>query len=295
MTSLLDEFKYSFKKRDNGLMQIIVINIAVFVVMGILKVFSFMAQDMRVFDFIMRQMALSSNIMTAVTKPWTIFTYFFTHSLSSIFHILFNMLFLYWFGRLIMEYLGHRRLVNLYIVGGVVAGLLFIALYNILPVFADAAPHAKLIGASGSVYAIVVAAATLLPEYRFHLIFLGPVKIAYIAGFFIFISFLGMAGENAGGNIAHLGGALIGFLYIKQLKKGTDLGKPVSIVANWIQKLFRPRHLKVSYRNNTSKSRSKVPDEQEIDAILDKISVSGYESLTQLEKEKLFKASQQNK
>jgi hypothetical protein len=132
----------------------------------------------------------------------------------------------------------------------------------------------------------------LLPEYRFNLLLLGPVKIVYIAAFFIFVSFLGVADTNAGGNIAHLGGALFGFLYISQLKKGTDLGKPISFVASWLQKMSRPRHLKVTYKDKSYKRADGLPNEVEIDAILDKISVSGYESLTKTEKEKLFKASQ---
>ncbi|WMJ75567.1 rhomboid family intramembrane serine protease [Cytophagaceae bacterium ABcell3] len=292
MNSLLNEFKYSFKKQDNGLIQIIILNVGIFVLTAIIYVFSKLLGDSRVFDFIYyKNMHLPSAPAEFLTRPWTIVTYFFSHSINNIFHILFNMLALYWFGRLIMEYLGHRRFVNIYIIGGLVAGVVFLMAYNFIPALSN--QPAILIGASGSVYAVVVAAATLAPDYRFYMIFLGPVKIVYIAAFFVFISFLGSVGDNSGGNLAHLGGALLGFVYIKQLKKGRDIGKPISAMAAFFQKLGRNRHLKVSYKNKNPKANVKVvPDEKEIDAILDKISVSGYESLTREEKEKLFKASQ---
>jgi hypothetical protein len=156
-----------------------------------------------------------------------------------------------------------------------------------------------MVGASAAVYAIVVAAATLLPDYTFFLLFLGPVRIKYIAAVYIFISFLGSVGSNAGGNIAHLGGALIGFVYIKQLQGGSNWGGWITATLDWFKSLFKPRSkVKVTYRKNEGPSSNKSAykasssvSQEELDAILDKISEGGYESLTKDEKEKLFNAS----
>jgi hypothetical protein len=142
-----------------------------------------------------------------------------------------------------------------------------------------------------------VGAATLLPDYTFFLLFLGPVRIKYIAAVYIFISFLGTTGANAGGNLAHLGGALMGFVYIKQLQAGVNWGGWVTVTLDWIKNLFKPQaKVKVTYRKTESKSKSKAAgsskaSQEEIDAILDKISDRGYESLSKDEKEKLFNAS----
>jgi hypothetical protein len=158
-----------------------------------------------------------------------------------------------------------------------------------------------LLGASGAVYAVVVGAATLMPNYTFFMLLLGPVRIKYIAAFFIVLSFVDLSRDaNPGGNIAHLGGALLGFVFISQLKQGTDIGKPLTGVAEWLKRLFQPKpKLKVTHRspvrNGQAASTSHaIPNQDEIDAILDKISRSGYESLTKEEKQKLFRASQKN-
>jgi hypothetical protein len=236
-------------------------------------------------------------------RPWTLITYSFAHSLGGIFHILFNMLVLYWFGRLISEYIGSPKVVNLYVLGAIAGGVLYLVFYNAVPVFAERAGMVSgMVGASAAVYAIMVAAAVLLPDYQFHLIFIGPVKIKWIVAFYIFLSFLGSTGSNAGGNIAHLGGALIGWIYIKQLQAGNDWGRPVQAVIEFFRGLFKEESkIKVTYKSKETKSKtystsnrttSTDPDQAEIDAILDKIAEKGYESLSKDEKQKLFKASQ---
>lgn len=155
-----------------------------------------------------------------------------------------------------------------------------------------------MVGASAAVYAVMFATATLLPNYTFFLLFFGPVKIKYIAFFYIVISFLGSVGSNAGGNLAHLGGALIGFVYIKQLQAGVDWGSWITVTLDWFRNLFKTKSkVKVTYRSEDQKTKKavKVPfsktSQGEIDAILDKISDRGYESLTKEEKERLFNAS----
>jgi membrane associated rhomboid family serine protease len=254
------------------------------------------------------QFTLPSVISEFLKEPWTLFTYSFAHYFNygdpalnyrgadvGIFHILMNMLVFYWFGRLFVEYLGSDKLIALYVLGGLAGGLLYLLMYNTIPYFI--AQPSTLVGASAAVYAVVVAVAVLLPNYTFFLLFLGPVRIKYIAAFYIVISFLGSVGSNAGGNIAHLGGALIGFVYMKQLQSGVNWGGWVSITIDWFKDLFKPRaRVKVSYRKEKEAGPRKpggkpAVSQDELDAILDKISAGGYESLTKDEKEKLFNAS----
>lgn len=217
----------------------------------------------------------------------------FSHSVWDIFHILFNMLVLYWFGRVFVEYLGSDKLVALYILGGLTGGICYLLLYNINAGFFG---KAEMVGASGAIYAIVVGTATLLPNYTFYLLFFGPVRIKYIAIFYVVLSVLYVRqGVNLGGNIAHLGGALIGFIYMKQLQAGVNWGGWITSTIEWFKDLFKSKpKVKVTYRSEDArvakKQASKVPQE-EIDAILDKISDRGYESLSKEEKEKLFNAS----
>ena len=297
---IIDEIKNTFRRPNNALKQLIVINVIVFVIMGILAVIAELSGFQTVFAVFHDQFMIPPLFGDFIRRPWTLFTYSFTHSLVDFLHIIFNMLGLYWFGRLITEYLGSRKLVALYILGGVAGGLAFLFFFNFVPYFQERALNVGgMVGASAAVYAIAVAAATLLPDYSFYLIFIGPVKIKYIVMVYIFFSFLGIVGANAGGNIAHLGGAVVGYFFISQLKRGRDLGRPVNATLDFFKSFFVPRpKIRVSYNSRTDKARTEVrkepvskTDQQEIDAILDKISAKGYSSLTKEEKEKLFKAS----
>jgi membrane associated rhomboid family serine protease len=302
MTGIFDDFRNAFRKPNNGLIQIIFINIIVFLVLILSKVILTLSSFSGIYTSFVDKLQLPASFTNLLYQPWSVFTYFFVH--VDIFHILFNMLFLYWFGGLIHEYLGNRRLVNLYILGGFFGGLIYMLAYNLIPYFRPLVDASLMMGASGAAFAVVVGAATLLPDYTFMLLFLGPVRIKYIAFFYIVISIASSIGSNAGGNIAHLGGALIGFMYVKQLRKGVDLGAPISAVFDFIKSLFveippKPQ-MKVTHRSYTNAGYSQsthfktddAPDESEVDELLDKISKSGYESLTKDEKLKLFKASQ---
>jgi len=301
MNGMLDDFKNAFSKPNNGLIQIILINIIVFLVLIVLKVILSIGGSPGVYDAIYHNLFIPAPIEDFIRKPWTLFTYFFVHDDRDFFHIIFNMLFLYWFGKLIEEYLGNRRLINLYILGGLAGGILYLLMYNLIPFFVQRQPLIGMVGASAAVYAVVIGAATLMPNYTFFMLLLGPVRIKYIAAFFVIISFAQVIGSNGGGNIAHLGGALTGFLFVSQLKKGTDLGKPLTRFAEWIRGVFQPKpKMKVTHRTpgrngqSPSPALNTIPNQDEIDAILDKISRSGYESLTKEEKQKLFRASQKN-
>ncbi|RYF54850.1 MAG: rhomboid family intramembrane serine protease, partial [Cytophagaceae bacterium] len=174
MSGLFDDFRSEFNKPNNTLVQLILVNVVIFLVLLVTKVSLTMAQNSG-YGFIMSQLLIPGDINSFLHKPWTLFTYFFTH--EEIFHILYNMLFLYWFGRLIDEYLGNRRLMGLYIMGGVAGGLLYLAMYNLVPYFQGQADTARMLGASAAAFSVAVGAATLLPNYTFHLLFFGPVRI----------------------------------------------------------------------------------------------------------------------
>jgi len=291
---IFDEFKDAFKRPNNELIQLILINIGIFVLLKIFQVILTLGGSPDYYQLILDQLMLPAAIDSLIFKPWTLITYFFTH--DGIWHIAFNMLFLYWFGKIIVEFLGSKKLLAIYTLGGITGGIVFILIYNLLPFFQERIYSSVMLGASAGVFAIVVGAATFNPNYTFFLLLLGPVRIKYIAIFYVFLSFIQTIGSNAGGEWAHLGGAFIGFLYIRQLRRGHDIGSWIVGSVDFVKSFFvRTPKVRVSYRKPKSKVRAKdqksnTPQE-EIDAILDKISESGYESLTKEEKNKLFNAS----
>lgn len=302
--SIIQDIRGTFGRRDNALNQLIVLNVVVFVVAVLLYAIAFLSQTGAWYVLVLRQVELSANLSVLARHPWTILSYAFVH--QNPFHILFNMLNLYWFGQILREYLGDRRLVSIYILGGLAGAAAFLLAYNLLPVLQPGALAGQaVIGASASVIAVVVAAATLLPDYTFMLILLGPVKIKWIAGALVLISIAGINQGNTGGEITHIGGALLGFVFIKQLSAGRDMGRPVVAVGEWFGRLFSQRPgMRVTHRqpvatgarvvgSNAKGSGASVAGQDEIDLILDKISHSGYESLSKDEKQKLFRASQQ--
>ena len=300
--SILDDFKNAWNKPNNAPAQLIIINVVIFLVLGLLMVVSRVAGIDSVFQIVYNQFSIPPTLAEFITRPWTILTYAFAHSLSGIFHILFNMMVFYWFSKLILEFLGNNKVISIYILGALAGGVAYLLVYNLIPFYQDQAPGISgMVGASAAVYAIVVAAAVFMPNYTFFMLFIGPVRIKYIAAFYVVVSFLGSTGGNAGGNIAHLGGALIGWLYISQLRSGTDLGAWIIGFINWVKSFFvaTPK-IKVTHRSAPKQSRPRTSastssggktEQEEIDAILDKISHSGYDSLSKEEKQKLFNAS----
>jgi membrane associated rhomboid family serine protease len=295
---VLEEFKNAFSKPNNAHMQLIIINVVVFVVLAILYVFLTASENSIIFSLIHHQLAIPATFVEFIRKPWTIITYSFVHDLSGIFHILFNMLAFYWFGKLFVEYLGSDKLIAVYVLGALAGGVLYLLVYNFVPFYISRIPSEGMVGASAAVFAVMVAVATLLPDYTFFLLFFGPVRIKYIALIYIVISFLGSVGGNAGGNIAHLGGALMGFIYTKQLQAGINWGAWITGTIDAIKSLFAPKpKVKITYRKEEPKVQKKTSStftkasQEEIDTILDKISDKGYESLSKEEKEKLFNAS----
>lgn len=296
---MFEEFKNAFQRPNNSHVQLIFINVVVFLVLAVVFVFSTAGGFPKIFEVIHAQLAIPAPIMAFLVKPWTIITYAFVHDITGIFHILFNMLAFYWFGKLFIEYLGSDKLIAVYVLGALAGGISYLLVYNTIPFYAEQIPLHGMVGASAAVYAVLAATATLLPDYTFFLLFLGPVRIKYIALIYIVISFLGSVGGNAGGNVAHLGGALIGYVYTKQLQVGVNWGSWITLTLSWVRGLFTNQSkVKVTYRSTEPKSKASKAasgpnkaSQEEIDAILDKISDRGYESLTKDEKEKLFNAS----
>jgi membrane associated rhomboid family serine protease len=307
--SPLERIKIFFGRRE-ALPRIILINIAVWLVIILIRnlAFLFSSPDEGVSglykynlsQYILSVLALPANITEFLTKPWTLFSYMFLH--FDFLHILFNMLWLYWFGVIFVQYLSQRQFLGTYIFGGIVGGLLYMLAYNVFPVFNFAREASLALGASASVLAVVVAISFYVPNYTINLFLIGPVKIKYIALFSIMMDLLMINSGNAGGHIAHLGGALWGYAYVRMLPY-TD---PTRIFD-----IFKKGKANPLYRSNKRKfkvNRGPVPisdedynlqkkeKQERIDSILDKISKSGYQSLTKEEKELLFSSSnKQNK
>ncbi len=296
VNSIVEDIKREFQRPNDTLMKLIFINIAIFLIINIL----YLAVGLWNIELYMliygRGFVLPSDFSTFLIQPWTFITSFFSH--REIFHILFNMLWMYWFGRIVQDLIGPRRLLNLYILGGLAGSTLVLLFFNTIPYFMNLGSPGVL-GASAAVNAIIIGAATLAPNYSVHLFFIGSVKIKWIAAFCIVVSLIGIGGSNVGGDLAHLGGALIGYLYISQLQSGNDIGKPINSILNWFSNLTKPKEkVRVTYKKTsgntktTNNTKTRRPDQDEIDTILDKISQSGYDSLSKEEKQKLFNASQ---
>ena len=235
--------------------------------------------------------SLSSNPANLIWKPWSLLTYAFFH--AGIMHIIFNLLVLNFAGRLFMTYFTGKQLLGLYVLSAVFAGVIYVLIFYFLNI------SAPLVGASAAIMAILVATTTYSPMMELRLLIIGSVKLWHVTEVVLIIDLMQVRSENMGGHIAHLAGALFGFIFIKLLQNGTDLSKIVSSVLDFFINLFRKREVspfrKVhkNYSKPVEKSISKIitkdKSQQQIDEILDKISQSGYDSLTKEEKEFLFK------
>jgi membrane associated rhomboid family serine protease len=289
--SIIDEIKESFR-RGTTLHKLIYLNLGLFLAVQIVRIILFLSNSYDLFDNFLNYLAIPANLEVLSRRPWTFVTYMFLH--VDFIHILFNLLWLYWFGTLFLQELGLKKLLSTYLLGGFFGGVLYVLFYNIFPVFDQVRGNSIALGASASVMAIVVATATYQPERRMHLILIGPVKIIYIALFmFIFTSLVDFS-VNTGGKIAHIGGALMGFIFAYYYKRGKDVTKGFDRMMDRIATWFKPgnKKMKVTYRRSSDDfeyKRQKADEQKEIDKILEKISKAGYNSLTAREKELLFK------
>jgi len=286
--NLLDEIKESFKE-GSALTRLIYINLGLFLLIRIANVFYFLSgAEFPFLDWL----ALPADFGMLATRPWTLITYMFLH--FDFLHILFNLLWLYWMGQIFLEYFDQGKLVTIYVLGGISGGLFYVAGYNSFPVFSQIVVDSRLLGASASVIAIVTALAVHAPNHTLHLMFIGPVKMKYIALFSVLMYVIGISSTNAGGNLAHLGGAFWGIMFILLLRKGFDPGRRINRMFSGLKMSFAQKpKVKMSYRkpptDDISYNRVKNQDKTRMNEILEKISKSGYDSLSKEEKEILFR------
>jgi len=290
MDSILNNLKQEFKQ-GTILNKLIYINVGVFLLFGILGALSFMFQ-FNIHPFLER-LYLPAESSILVTQPWTFVTYMFLH--NDFLHLLFNMIWLHFGGKIFLQYLSPKQFLSTYILGGISGGLLFILAYNYVPALTMHTQNAQAIGASASVLAIMVAIATYSPNYSVRFPFIGIVKLKHIAIFCVVLDVLSIPQGNAGGHIAHLGGALFGYFYIKQLKKGNDISNGFSNFLNKLVNTFKTKSkLKTVHKRPKSDKQfntEKIKQQKAVDLVLEKISKSGYESLSKEEKATLFSAS----
>ncbi len=300
MAGIFNKIELFFKQKSI-LSNLIAINIAVFVLSRLFVVIArlFNLDSVSIIDFL----KLPADLEQIIIVPWTFITYMFTH--YDFWHILFNMLWLYWFGQIFLLFFNPRQLNALYILGGLAGALFFIFSYNIFPYFENSISNSYLIGASASVMAIVFGVSFFKKEFEIHLLFIGKIKLIYLALFSLILDLLSITSNNAGGHIAHIGGALSGICYAYYASKEKDLTKPFNSFFDFMANLFKKkpkRKMKVTYKKSNTNAGSerqsdydynarKNKESAEIDRILEKIKKSGYSSLSPDEKKRLFDES----
>lgn len=274
------------------LAQLIIINICIFLIFAFINVISVLFQlDL---PNLVSYIGVSSNLGVLITHTWTVLTYMFVH--YEIFHILFNMLMLYWFGNIFLMYFTPKNLVALYILGGLAGAILYIILFNTIPYFLKLG-DSYMVGASASVMAIVFASAFYNKNLEVRLFLFGQIKIIYIALFIFILDFISLGrGSNVGGHVAHIGGAALGYLFATQYLNGKDITMGLNLIIDKIVNLVKPKpKMRVTFSNRGESdqdyNKRKHDENEMIDQILDKIKKSGYKSLNEKEKKQLFDAS----
>lgn len=290
MGDIFINLKQNFKN-GNILTKLIYINVGIFILIRLVSVFLLLFNISS--TTLLQYLQFPSFPEGMLYRPWTILTYMFTH--FDVLHILFNMLWLYWFGGLFLTFWGERQLGGLYILGGIAGAVLFMFSYNVFPYFQHIADYSYLMGASASVMAIVFAVAFYQKDLEVNLLLIGRVKLIYLALFTFVIDLLAITSSNAGGHLAHIGGAILGIVYAMQFQKGKDLTTLMNRLIDWMVNLGKRKpKMKVTYKRAETDYEYNARKHQEVvdlDAILDKLKRSGYESLSTDEKKKLFDAS----
>ncbi|MCP9612420.1 rhomboid family protein [Coprobacter tertius] len=290
MAAIFDNLKMQYKS-GSLLIKLIFINVALFLVLklAVVLLLLFRIDGSIIYDYLQ----LPSNPVELLHRPWTLITYMFLH--KDFWHILFNMLWFYWFGQIFLSYFSEKQMGALYFLGGISGAILYLLAYNFLPYFSGI--DARLMGASASVLAIVLATAVYVPDFKVNLLFLGAISLKYIAIITVLIDIFSITSSNAGGHIAHLGGALLGIIFALQWKKGKDITRFINICIDKIVTVFKGRtarpKMKIKYKRaetDMEYNARKNAEMEEIDRILDKIKKSGYSALSSDEKKKLFDA-----
>lgn len=291
--AIIDEIKESFKK-GSTLTRLIYLNLGVFVLVNLVYAIFFLANSRAGFGTFLVQLAVPAELSMLARKPWTLITYMFTH--KGFIHILFNLLWLFWFGKVFLEYFDGKKLVGVYLLGGLAGAVLFITAFNLLPVFTEDVSLSIALGASASVTAISIAIAAYVPNYTWNLLFIGRVKIIYVAIAVFFFSTLIEFSENTGGKIAHIGGAILGYFYAVRYKQGKDITRGLNRFLENLFAMFKPKpKIRVTHKKSETDldyNKRKADEQKDVDRILDKIAKSGYSSLTKSEKEILFRQSE---
>jgi len=289
MQSIWDQIR-NFYRTGGSLNQLIMINLGVFVLYLLIRIFSFLFRisiDGTFIEFT----ALPADLLTLATRPWTMVTYMFLH--QGFMHILFNMLWLYFGGRLFTEYFGGRRLISTYILGGLIGGAIYVLAYNAFPVFSEYIAGSNNRGASAGVMAIIFAIATYNPRFPVRLL-VFEFPLWGVAVFALLTDLIALSeGNNPGGSFAHLGGAAFGYFMARSYANGRDLSEGMSGIldrmANWFKPKPKLKKVYSSTEKGYSAKTSAVADEEKLNEILEKISQSGYDSLSKDEKDHLFK------
>src|SRR5690554_262034 len=280
------DIKRTFRE-GSVLTRLIYINLGVFLVVKLIGLLFFLVSQ---YSPLVVWLSVPSDLEMLIRRPWTPITYMFLH--EGFLHLLFNVLGLYWFGKLFLYHFEGEKLLSVYLMGGLVGALTYILAFNLFPAFSQM--NSIMLGASAAVFAILTAIAVYDPNREIHLFFIGRFPLKYISAFYVVLSIISISTSNPGGNLAHLGGAFWGWLYIAQLRKGKDRGAFIVNVIGKIEDMFkRKEKLKVTFkqppRNDYDYNRQQNIQQEEINRILDKIADSGYESLTKQEKEILFR------
>ncbi len=288
--STFDNLKYKFQ-RFTIAEKLIVLNVLFFVIPFFLQTLFYLFNIPS--TTFLSWFHLLPSFTEVLFRPWTLITYSFLH--GNFMHILWNMILLYFVSRMYLNLFSEQQFLKNYLLGVLVGGLVFLIGYNLFPVFNGMYP--PLVGASAGVMAILIFVATYIPDQEVRLLFIN-VKLQYIGIALVVVDILQIPNGNAGGRLAHLGGAFLGFLYAKQLQKGNDIGSGLDRIWTFISSPFtekKAQNMHTVHRSKTvSKKKTQNGQQQKIDAILDKISTSGYESLTQEEKDFLFSAGKDN-
>ncbi|MDX1753179.1 MAG: rhomboid family intramembrane serine protease [Salinimicrobium sediminis] len=285
--------------------KLIAVNVAVFILIFFFKTLAFLFSFNS--DFLLEWLVFPKELGEFIFKPWSIITYAFLH--SGIWHLLSNMLILYFSGVYFLNYFSPKKLLNFYFLGAIFGALVYMASYNLFPAF-QGTGRSYLLGASAAVMSILVGIATHIPHMRVRLILLGSIKLWWIAAFLVVVDIIQIPISNPGGHLAHLGGAAFGYLYAKQLGRGNNIASGFEKFLDWFGALFssspapqKRSNLKTVHKRKSSpgtpagfntRDRNKKEQQEKIDAILDKISKSGYDSLTKQEKDYLFNAGKED-
>lgn len=286
-TNIIDSVKAFFNQKS-ALSRLMLINISIWIICLFISVFTWLFNISDI-SFVTKLFAVPADISSLAEKPWTIFTYMFLQ--EEFWHLFFNMLMLYYGGQIFLQFFSQKQLLLTYIFGGLVGALFFILAYNAFPVFEDTKTYAFALGSSASVLSILIAAATYQPEYRLNLFLLGQVKMKWIAIIFVVIDLLSIPKGNSGGHIAHLGGALWGFLYAYLLKKDFDFYLIFKRKARIKVKTRNAHNYHQRPKTDEQYNAERAQEQEETDKILEKIAKNGYSSLSEKEKEFLFRQS----